>query len=86
MSALNTFESRLQDAWTDLTTDVRDELEQGYAEVKAEVAQFAPLLTKFKADAEAALEAAEPGIKTSVTGLVESLLADAAKIGVTLGV
>lgn len=84
MSALSTLKTKLQAAWQDLTTDVREDLQQAVADAEAEVAQFKPLLATFEADAKAALETAEPGVKTSVTGLVEKLLADAAKIGVDI--
>jgi hypothetical protein len=82
MSALTTLETKLHAAWQDLTTDVRVELGQALTDAKAEVAAFKPLLQTFEADAKEAVVAAEPGVKTSVTGLVEKLLADAAKLGV----
>jgi thiamine phosphate synthase YjbQ (UPF0047 family) len=87
MSALTTLEAKLHAAWQDLTTDVRDELEQAVEDAKAEVAQLKPLLQTFDADLKAAVAEAEPGLKTDVEALVEKLLADAAKIGVAdLGV
>ena len=80
MSAVTTFESRLRAAWADLTTDVRDELEKGYAEVKAEVAQFAPLLKTFGADVKAELAKDAPADKAALSALLADLVADAGKI------
>ena len=109
MSAFATLENRLADAWQDIKTDARADLEQALADVKAELeqaktdaeqlkaqagqdaeqlkttvlGQVQPLLAQFGAAVKVAVEQAEPGIQTTVAGLVEKLIADAAKIGVT---
>ncbi len=82
MTAVTTFESRLHGAWQDLTTEARADLDRAFADLKAQIEQFKPLLQTFEADTKAALAGKDPNIEATVTRLVEKLLADAAKIGV----
>jgi hypothetical protein len=82
VTAVTTFESRLHVAWQDLTAEARADLEQAFADLKAQIAQFKPLLQTFEADTKAALAGKDPNIEVTVTRLVEKPLADAAKIGV----
>lgn len=95
MSAFTTLESRLSDAWGDLRNDARADLEQALADAKAELAQakqdagqlkaevlgqVQPLLAAFEGAVKVAVEQAEPGVQTTVTGLASKLLEDIAKI------
>jgi hypothetical protein len=81
VSAVTIFESHLHAAWRDLSTDARADLEQTFADLKAQLAQLNPLLETFKADVKAALAAQGSDTEATVTRLVEKLLADAATIG-----
>jgi hypothetical protein len=83
MSAVTIFESHLHAAWQALSTEARADLEQAFAGLKAQLAQFTPLLQTFETDVKAALAANGTDTEAGVTALVEKLLADAAKIGVT---
>jgi len=82
MPAITTFESRFHAACQDLTAEARADLERSFADLKAELTQFTPLLRTFQADTKTALASNGPDVEATVTGLVEKLLGDAAKIGV----
>jgi hypothetical protein len=80
MSLLAPIEAKLEQIWSEVTGEARKEVEQALADVRAEVAKVEPLLTSFKTDVEAAVEAAGPGVKAAVEALAAKLLEDAAAI------
>ena len=80
MSLLAPIEAKLEQIWSEVTGEARKEVELALADVRAEVAKVEPLLTSFKTDVEAAVEAAEPAVKTAVEALATKLLEDAAAI------
>jgi hypothetical protein len=80
MSLLSPIEAKLEQIWSEVTGEARAEVERALADVRAEVAKVEPLLTSFKTDVVAAVEAAEPTVKTAVEALATKLLEDAAAI------
>lgn len=74
----------LRGALSDAKAEVgklKADAERDAGQVKAEVlGQVQPLLTSFEGALKVAVEAAEPGVQTTVAGLVAKLLEDAAKI------
>ena len=68
MSLLAPIEEKLEQIWAEVTGEAREEDEQALADVRAEVAKVEPLLSSFKTDVEAAVEAAEPAVKTARRG------------------
>ena len=77
MSLLNTIKTKAEALWQDVTGEARAELKDAVQEAETELAKFEPLVTKAKADIEAAIAAADPVIKSAVETLLEKLLADA---------
>lgn len=63
--------------WRKLDGDARKEAGEALAEVKAEAAKFAPLVTAAKTDVEAILAEVTPEVKAAVGTRLAQLLADA---------
>lgn len=95
MSAFTILEARIKDAVGDLRTDEKADLRQALADVKAELeqakqdagqikaevlGQVQPILAQFEGAVKVAVETAEPGVQSNVTGLVAKVLADVAKV------
>jgi F0F1-type ATP synthase membrane subunit b/b' len=77
--ALADVKAELEQAKTDVG-QLRAQAGKDAGQIKAEVvSQVQPILTQFEGAVKVAVETAEPGIQSNVTGLVAKVLADVAK-------
>lgn len=60
--------------------EAKAELKQAVDDAEEQVTKVQGLLQQFKADAETAVAAAEPSVKTAVEALVQKLLQDAQSV------